>query len=154
VGTVGPGEYRPGPQPHLRMKCNPGRSSCNPRQLKGTQPPPPFAACAACTWQAGGLREPAGDSPNTRRAPSAKPHLDHLREQRPFGAVSAKAARYALATYRRLRHQVHAAKAEADCLLAESFPGLGQFLHPMPPRRKHQRGRRSGPIGPVRPKWS
>jgi hypothetical protein len=49
VGAVGPGEYRPGPQPHSRMKCNPGRNSCNPRQLKGTQPPPPFAACAACT---------------------------------------------------------------------------------------------------------
>jgi len=52
-------------------------------------------------------------------------------------------------TYRRLRDQAHAAKAEADYLLAESIPGLGQFLHPVPPRRKRQRGRRDG--GPKPP---
>jgi len=45
-------------------------------------------------------------------------------------------------TYRRLRDQAHAAKAEADDLLAESM--LGQFLNPVPPRRKRQRGRRDG----------
>jgi hypothetical protein len=52
-------------------------------------------------------------------------------------------------TYRRLRDQAHAAKAEADYLLAESIPRLGQFLHPVPPRRKRQRGRRDG--GPKPP---
>jgi UvrD/REP helicase N-terminal domain len=52
-------------------------------------------------------------------------------------------------TYQRLRDQAHAAKAEADHLLAESIPGLGQFLHPMQPRRKRQRGRRDG--GPKPP---
>jgi hypothetical protein len=31
-------------------------------------------------------------------------------------------------TYRRLRDEANAAKAEADYLLAESMPGLGQFL--------------------------
>ena len=45
-------------------------------------------------------------------------------------------------TYRRLRDQANAAKAEADYLLAESMPGLRQFLDPVPPRRKRQRGRR------------
>jgi hypothetical protein len=45
-------------------------------------------------------------------------------------------------TYRRLRDQAHAAKAEADDLLAESM--LGQFLDPVPPRQKRQRGRRDG----------
>jgi hypothetical protein len=55
-------------------------------------------AWAEATWQAGvGLREPAGDSPNTRRAPSADDQDEAWREQRPFGAVSAKAARHALA---------------------------------------------------------
>jgi hypothetical protein len=67
---------------------------------------------------------------------------------------------------RHLRDEANAAKAEADYLLAESFPGLGQFLHPMPPRRKRQRGRRDGgpkpppaagspstPSRPDRPKW-
>ena len=52
-------------------------------------------------------------------------------------------------TYRRLRDQAHAAQAEADYLLAESMPGLGQFLDPVPPRRKRQRGRRDG--GPKPP---
>jgi hypothetical protein len=52
-------------------------------------------------------------------------------------------------TYRRLRNQAKAAKAEADYLLAESIPGLGQFLKPVPPRRKRQRGRRDG--GPKPP---
>jgi hypothetical protein len=47
-------------------------------------------------------------------------------------------------TYLRVRDQAHAALADADYLLAESFSGLGQFLHPMPPRRKRQRGRRDG----------
>jgi hypothetical protein len=61
-------------------------------------------------------------------------------------------------TYLRLRDQAHAAMAEADYSSAESFPGLGQFLHPMPPRRKRQRGRRDGgptevglPCGQPRP---
>src|SRR5450631_1614666 len=44
-----------------------------------------------------GLREPAGDSPKTRRAPSADDQDEARREQRPFGPVSAKAARHALA---------------------------------------------------------
>jgi hypothetical protein len=52
-------------------------------------------------------------------------------------------------TYRRLRNQAKAAKAEADYLLAESIPGLGQFLDPLPHRRKRQRGRRNG--GPKPP---
>ena len=52
-------------------------------------------------------------------------------------------------TYRRLRDEANAAKAEADYLLAESMPGLGQFLDPVPPRRKRQRGRRVG--GPKPP---
>jgi hypothetical protein len=47
-------------------------------------------------------------------------------------------------TYERLREQAHAAQAEADYLLAEWMPGLGQFLDPVPPRRKRQRGRRWG----------
>jgi hypothetical protein len=54
-------------------------------------------------------------------------------------------------TYRRLRDQAHAAQAEADCLLAESVPGLGQFLDPVPPRRKRQRGRRDGADSPSTP---
>jgi hypothetical protein len=45
--------------------------------------------------------------------------------------------------------QAHAAQAEADYLLAESMPGLGQFLDPVPPRRKRQRGRHDG--GPKPP---
>jgi hypothetical protein len=68
------------------MKCNPGRSSCNPRQLKGTQPPPPFAAGAASGWELQiesflpGLRRPGRlglgyasqrEIPNTRNAPRA-----------------------------------------------------------------------------------
>jgi transposase len=44
-----------------------------------------------------GLREPAGNSPKTRRAPSADDQDEARREQRPFGAGSAKAARHALA---------------------------------------------------------
>ena len=51
-------------------------------------------------------------------------------------------------TYRRLRDQAHAAKAEADDLLAESM--LGQFLDLVAPRRKRQRGRRDG--GPKPPR--
>jgi hypothetical protein len=47
-------------------------------------------------------------------------------------------------TYRRLRDEAHAAEAEADGLLAESIPAPGQFLGPVPPRRKRQRGRRDG----------
>ena len=47
-------------------------------------------------------------------------------------------------TYRRLREQARAADADADGLLAESMPGLGQFLGSVPPRRKRQRGRRDG----------
>jgi hypothetical protein len=47
-------------------------------------------------------------------------------------------------TYRRLREQARAADADADGLLADSMPGLGQFLGPVPPRRKRQRGRRDG----------
>jgi hypothetical protein len=47
-------------------------------------------------------------------------------------------------TYRRLREQAHAADADADGLLAESIPAPGQFLGPVPPRRKRQRGRRDG----------
>jgi hypothetical protein len=54
-----------------------------------------------------------------------------------------------LEPFPQLRDQAHAAKAEADDLLAESIPGLGQFLHPVPPRRKRQRGRRDG--GPKLP---
>jgi hypothetical protein len=54
-------------------------------------------------------------------------------------------------TYRRLRDQAHAAQAEADYLLAESMPGLGQFLDPVPPRRKRQRGRRDGADSPSTP---
>jgi hypothetical protein len=50
-------------------------------------------------------------------------------------------------TYRRLRDQAHAAQVEADYLLAESMPGLGQFLDSVPPRRKRQRGRRDGVPG-------
>jgi hypothetical protein len=68
------------------MKCIPGRSSCNPRQLKGTQPPPPFAAGAASTWELQiesflpGLRRPGRlglgyasqrEIPKTRNAPRA-----------------------------------------------------------------------------------
>jgi hypothetical protein len=45
-------------------------------------------------------------------------------------------------TYRRLREQAHIADANADGLLAESMPGLGQFVDPVPPRQKRQRGRR------------
>src|ERR1700681_1999900 len=44
-----------------------------------------------------GLREPAGDSPKTRRAPGTEDQDEARREQRPFGAVSAKAAPHALA---------------------------------------------------------
>jgi len=47
-------------------------------------------------------------------------------------------------TYRRLREQARAADADADGLLAESIPAPGQFLGPVPPRRKRQRGRRDG----------
>ena len=47
-------------------------------------------------------------------------------------------------TYRRLRDQAKAAKAEADYFLAESIPGLGQLLDLLPPRRKRQRERRDG----------
>ena len=50
-------------------------------------------------------------------------------------------------TYRRLRDEANAAKAEADYLLAESMPGLGQFLDPVPPRRKRHRGARAGVFG-------
>jgi len=52
-------------------------------------------------------------------------------------------------TYQRLRDEANAAKAEANYLLAESMPGLAQFLDPVPPRRKGQRGRRDG--GPKPP---
>jgi hypothetical protein len=56
-----------------------------------------------------------------------------------------------LRTYQRLRDEANAAKAEANYLLAESMPGLAQFLDPVPPRRKGQRGRRDGgPKPPIR----
>jgi hypothetical protein len=38
-------------------------------------------------------------------------------------------------TYRRLRNEAKAAKAEADYLLAESLPGLAQLLDLLPPRQ-------------------
>jgi hypothetical protein len=41
-------------------------------------------------------------------------------------------------TYRRLRNEAKAAKAEADYLLAESLPGLAQLLDLVPPRQKRQ----------------
>jgi hypothetical protein len=44
-----------------------------------------------------GLREPAGGPPKTRNAPRADDQDEARREQRPFGTVSAKAARHALA---------------------------------------------------------
>jgi len=53
-------------------------------------------------------------------------------------------------TYRRLRDEANAAKAEADYLLAESMPGLKELLadsgvvDPAPPRPKRQRRRRDG----------
>jgi hypothetical protein len=47
-------------------------------------------------------------------------------------------------TYRRLRNEAKAAKAEADYLLAKSLPGLAQLLDLVPLRQKRQRGRRDG----------
>ena len=57
-----------------------------------------YAPCFECRRCLGlGLREPAGDSPKTRRAPGTEDQDEARREQRPFGAVSAKAAPHALA---------------------------------------------------------
>ena len=140
-----------------RMKCNPGRSSCNPRQLKGTQPPPPFAAGAACRWELQiesllpGLRRPGRlglgyasqrEIPKTRNAPRADDQMRLGGSNDPLEPFPQKPRGMHWRTYRRLRDQANAATAEADDLLAESM--LGQFLDLVAPRRKRQRGRRDG----------
>jgi hypothetical protein len=80
-----------------------------------------------------------------RRAQKIKMRLGGSND--PLEPFPQKPRRMHWRTYRRLRDQANAAKAEADYLLAESM--LGQFLDLVPPRRKRQRGRRDG--GPKPP---
>ena len=82
-----------------------------------------------------------------RRAQKIKMRLGGSND--PLEPFPQKPRRMHWRTYRRLRDQANAATAEADDLLAESMPGLGQFLDLVPPRRKRQRGRRDG--GPKPP---
>src|SRR5712691_602120 len=75
-----------------------------------------------------------------RRAQKIKMRLGGSND--PLEPFPQKPRRMHWRTYRRLRDQANAATAEADDLLAESM--LGQFLDPVPPCQKRQRGRRDG----------
>ena len=72
--------------------------------------------------------------PKTRNAPRADDQMRLRGSNDPLEPFPQKPRGMHWRTYRRLRDQAHAAKAEADDLLAESM--LGQFLDPVPPRKR------------------